>query len=259
MPRPTKCRRICRYPQVLEFRPGEDHQTAEPVILTLDEFEAIRLIDKMGLSQEQCSACLQIARTTAQKIYESARRKIAQALVEGRTLRIEGGDYRICDGRDPRCGLGLCKKRQIEAIYDKPKGEWTMRIAVTYDNGQVFQHFGRTEAFKLYDVENGKVVSCEVVSTNGNGHSALADMLCAMRVDTLICGGIGAGAQMALRGVGVALYGGVTGEADAAVQVFLAGELNYQADIRCDHHDHHHGEGHECGEHGCGGHHCGGH
>ena len=92
-----------------------------------------------------------------------------------------------------------------------------MKIAVTYENGNVFQHFGHTEQFKVYEILQGKIVHTQIVSTNGTGHGALADMLSEQKVDTLICGGIGAGAQIALTNAGIRLYGGVSGNADAAV------------------------------------------
>lgn len=126
-----------------------------------------------------------------------------------------------------------------------------MKIAVTYDNGQVFQHFGHTEYFKVYEVEDGKVVSAAVVDTNGSGHGALAGVLQGLGVDTLICGGIGGGARNALDAAGIAVYGGVSGDADEAVSAFLRDSLNYDPDARCHHHDHNHEEGHTCGNHGC--------
>ncbi len=131
-----------------------------------------------------------------------------------------------------------------------------MKIAVTYENGQVFQHFGHTAQFKLYDVEEGKIVSSQVMDTMGSGHGALAGLLSVMKVDVLICGGIGGGAQAALAQAGIKLFGGVKGNADAAVESFVAGNLIYDPDAKCDHHDHHHGEGHTCGDHGCGSHTC---
>ncbi|MBQ8449221.1 MAG: NifB/NifX family molybdenum-iron cluster-binding protein [Clostridia bacterium] len=135
-----------------------------------------------------------------------------------------------------------------------------MKIAVTYENGEIFQHFGRTEQFKLYEVEGGKVVSSAVVGTNGQGHGALAALLEVAGADVLICGGIGGGAQMALAAAGIKLLGGVSGSCDAAVEALLAGSLEYNPDVRCNHHDHEHGEGgHTCGEHGCGSHKCGEH
>ena len=133
-----------------------------------------------------------------------------------------------------------------------------MRIAVTYQNGMIFQHFGHTEQFKVYEVEDGKIIASQVVDTNGSGHGALAGVLNVLNVDILICGGIGGGAQMALASAGIRLFGGVSGSADAAVEALLSGTLAYQPNIRCNHHDHH-GEGHSCGDHGCGSSHCGHH
>lgn len=99
MSRPAKCRRVCHYPQTLEFLPSQGADGKAPVIMTVDEYETIRLIDREGLSQEQCSVFMQVARTTVQRVYEGARKKLADVLVEGRPLRIEGGDFRLCDGR----------------------------------------------------------------------------------------------------------------------------------------------------------------
>lgn len=127
-----------------------------------------------------------------------------------------------------------------------------MKIAVTYENGEIFQHFGHTAQFKVYEVQKGKIISSEIVDTNGSGHGALAGMLSALNIDALICGGIGGGAQMALAQAGIKLYGGVSGDADAAVQAFVSGNLSYDPEAKCDHHDHYHGEGHTCGEHACG-------
>ena len=130
-----------------------------------------------------------------------------------------------------------------------------MKIAVTYDNGMIFQHFGHTEQFKLYEVEDGVVVSTEVVSTNGNGHGALAGFLTAHDVKVLICGGIGGGAQMALAQAGIQLFGGVVGSADEAVAALLENKLVFNPNVKCNHHGHDHGAGgHSCGSHGCGSH-----
>ena len=132
-----------------------------------------------------------------------------------------------------------------------------MKIAVTYENGQIFQHFGHTEAFKVYEVQDKKIVSATVVSADGFGHGALASFLKNLGANALICGGIGGGAQMALAEAGIKLYGGVSGSCDAAVEALISGNLGYNPDIRCDHHDHEHAEGgqncesHGCGKHGC--------
>ena len=134
-----------------------------------------------------------------------------------------------------------------------------MRIAVTYWQGEIFQHFGHTPQFKVYEVRDGEIVSAEVYDTGSSGHGALAGLLGGMGAQVLICGGIGGGAQMALANAGIQLFGGVSGDADDAVEAFLAGQLAYNPNVRCNHHDHHHGEGHTCGDHGCGSHSCGHH
>ena len=257
VPRPRKYRNVCHFPNSLSFVPAEQQEEKEPVILTVDEYETIRLIDREGLSQEECGERMQVARTTVQLIYAAARKKLADVLVEGRPLRIEGGDFRLCDGSAEGCGQALCFKQRYRNAHEKPKGEQIMRIAVTYENGNIFQHFGHTQTFKVYDVENGKVIASKVVDTNGSGHGALAGVLSALQADVLICGGIGGGAQMALAAAGIKLLGGVTGNADAAVEALLAGNLVYNPNVKCNHHgDHHHGEGHTCGDHGCGSHSC---
>ena len=121
-----------------------------------------------------------------------------------------------------------------------------MKIAVTYDNGEVFQHFGRTESFKIYEVEDNKVVSSEVISSNGTGHGALAGLLAEQGVNVLICGGIGGGAQAALTEAGIDLCAGAQGNVDEVVETYLKGELE-SSGVNCDHH--HHEEGHSCGSH----------
>lgn len=260
MPRPQRCRRICQKPPIDTFYP-ENSQDETPIRLTLDEYEVIRLVDLEQQTHEQCAFQMDISRSTVQEIYESARRKLAACLVYGRTLMISGGNYRICGGQEnENCGSCCRKLAQPAHCPDKQqkqKGLCTMKIAVTYENGQIFQHFGHTEQFKLYEILDGKITHTEVVDTNGSGHGALAGFLMQHGVDTLICGGIGGGAQMALAEAGIRLYGGVSGDADAAVNALLSGGLAYNPDVRCNHHDHEHGEGgHTCGHHGCGSHSC---
>lgn len=129
-----------------------------------------------------------------------------------------------------------------------------MRIAVTHENGEIFQHFGHTAEFKIYEINDNKIARTDVIGTGTSGHGALSGMLAAIGVSVLICGGIGAGAQTALGKVGISIYGGVKGNADKAVEAFLEGKLQYNPDAKCDHHDH--GDDHECGDHGCGEHSC---
>ena len=235
MPRQPRCRCIYGYPDHWSFSP-DDGESLEEVVLALDEYEAVRLIDHENLTQEQCARQMEVSRTTVTAIYDSARKKIADAIVCGKRLVISGGCYRLSP---------VFSAVQIE------KGEHVMRVAVTYEDGEIFQHFGHTAQFKLYDVQDGKIVDERVVDTNGAGHGALAGFLKQVQADVLICGGIGMGAQNARAEAGVKLYGGASGSADEAVKAYLAGNLDYNPDVTCSHHDH--GEGHSCGEHegGC--------
>ena len=169
MPRPFRCRRIEQLPVYRSFSP-DDITATESVQMTVDEFEALRLLDDEGLTQEACASRMNIARTTVTAIYDSARKKVASALVHGKRLLIAGG---CCEYRPVEIDRNIMKK-----------GSNTMRIAVTYENGEVFQHFGHSEQFKLYDVENGKIVGEQV-----GLHPLIA--LMAIVVGTRLFGGIG--------------------------------------------------------------------
>ena len=257
MARAVRCRRISTEPAYDCFVP-EGIGAGEQVTLTLDEYEAIRLIDFEKYTHAQCAKQMDISRTTVTELYESARYKIADCIVNGKALFISGGHYRFCDGTAGFCCGRNCRRADggAEKTPVKMKGEKIMRIAVTYENGQIFQHFGHTEEFKLYDIEDGKITGSQVVSTNGQGHGALAGFLTEAKVDALICGGIGGGAQTALAQMGIKLYGGVSGSADEAVAAYLEGKLDYNPDVHCSHHEHEHSCGeHHCGEdkHGCAG------
>mgnify|MGYP003400599070 CR=1 FL=1 len=134
MPRPRKCRRVCDYPQTLTFLP-EDHKNREQVvILTVDEYETIRLIDKEGLSQEQCGDFMQVARTTVQQIYASARKKLADVLVDGLPLRIEGGDYQLCNGGNRACGCSNCYKQKFNQLC---------QTSVSLSSTKIFNHHSK--------------------------------------------------------------------------------------------------------------------
>ncbi len=237
MPRPKRCRKICGYPDFWSFVP-EGVKDPETLLFMLDEYESIRLIDYEKLTQEECAAAMGVSRATIAGIYESARFKIADAMINGKRLRVTGGTYRI----DAMPASGEINE----------KGEKIMRVAVTYENEMVGQHFGRTEQFKVYDVEDKKVVSSKVIDTEGAGHGALAGFLRAAEVEVLICGGIGMGARNALEEMGIKLLPGADGRADDAVNAYLVGTLVYDPDTECHHHDHEHGEEHDCHHGGCG-------
>lgn len=112
LPRPMKCRRVCCLPDNSSFGPLEMRTGMnERVMMTVDEYEAIRLIDLENFTQEECAKQMNIARTTVQGIYSDARKKLAESLVNGAILRIEGGEYRLCDGNGEACGAGCRRYR----------------------------------------------------------------------------------------------------------------------------------------------------
>ena len=231
MARPTRCRRICLEPAYDKFRP-EGIPINEKVNMTVDEYEVIRLIDLNKCTHEQCAQQMGISRTTVTEIYESARYKLADSVVNGKILSISGGNYRFCDGTDRFCCNRNCKRNgsSTSGRNIQRKGERQMRIGVTYENGEIRQ--------------------TQVVDTNGqgHGHGALSSFLTNAGVEVLICGGIGGSAQTALAAAGIWLFGGVSGNADEAVKNYIAGNLNYNPEVHCTHHEHEH----TCGEHHCG-------
>lgn len=251
MARPVKKKKICSLPAFQEFHCLEAMQDMPLIYMPVEEFETIRLMDYFGMDQKECAEQMGVARTTVQSLYQAARKRLAACLIEGRPLKITGGEYELCEEVEDCChnrhSNSLCPYRK--------KGSNNMKVAVTYDNGQIFQHFGKTSEFKVFTIEENKVISAEVINTNGQGHGALAGLLQQQDIDTLICGGIGAGAQNALATAGITLYGGCNGAADDAVEALLAGKLDYNPAVHCDHHGHHgHGHGgeeHTCGAHGC--------
>ncbi len=240
MPRPSKNKRIGKLPLHTVFTAQGAEKASGALGLLLEEYETLRLIDYLGYTQEACAQRMQVGRATVQALYTSARKKTARFLVEGTTLCIQGGNYELC-----------------QENMDLWKGESLMKLAVTYENGEIFQHFGHTEQFKIYEIEEGKILSSQVVDTKGSGHGALAGFLQDLGVQVLICGGIGGGARNALAEVGISLYPGASGDADSQVASFLAGALAYDPDTVCSHHSHEHGE--SCGGHGQEGGGCGSH
>lgn len=278
MPRPQKAKQVCRLPGCFRFCPDrtDGQKAGHQITLLVEEYETIRLMDYLGMSQEECAAQMGVARATVQSMYADARRKLARFLVEGADLDIGGGSYQLygeagcgsCRRAGCQTGFGpkpeRAEKENLLASMKYERGEViSMKLAVTYENGQVFQHFGHTEQFKVYEVEDGAIKAEQVVDTDGFGHGALAGFLQQLGVSVLICGGIGGGARNALAEAGIQLYPGASGDTDQQVKAFLAGSLAYNPDTVCSHHSHEEGhschgheEGHSCHGHGPEGHSC---
>ena len=236
MPRPHKCRLVSELPDYECFRP-DGIPVNESIVLSCDEYEVIRLVDFEQCTHAMCAKRMGISRTTVTEIYGAARYKLADCLVNGKILEIRGGNYRYVKGKTKPVSVQIEKKERN-----------AMRVAVTYENGQIFQHFGRTETFKLYDLKDDKIIRTSLLDTNGQGHGALASVLKEAKVDVLICGGIGQGARDRLAAAGIQIIGGCSGQADLVMENYRSGKLQDDPEARCGCH-HHEGEhhcGHEC-------------
>lgn len=220
MSRPIKSKKIGKLPAYSYFS-GEKQDLK--INLSLEEYETIRLIDYLGLSQNECAKEMEIGRTSIVALYNNARKKIARFLLEGSCLEINGGHYH----------------------FDNQKGDFNMKIAVTCVNGQVFQHFGHCPSFLICNIENGKITSTEMLDTHEHGCSMLAGYLVQNNVDVVICGGIGGGAKNHITSAGMKLLPGASGDALAQVESYIAGTLNYDPNSECDHHKHE--KNHKCG------------
>ena len=268
MPRPRRCRRVCAEPSIAKFLPQPD-AGSEPVVLHVDEYEVMRIVDLEKRSHEECAAQMEISRTTVTEIYEKARFKVADAIVNGRPLVIAGGHYRICLGENCTDCPGRGRRRHCSAQSTcRRDGDSIMKIAIPFKNDNIYQHFGMAEVFKVYTVEGDKIASTQLVeSAGGHGHAGRLNVLVKNGVDCLICGGIGPGAIQAVADAGIKLYAGNSGSADEAAAQLLAGglanDLQAAQAKSCGHHRHGHGHdeeqgcgcGHKHGE-GCG---CGRH
>ena len=211
------------------------------------------LARQLGVSQAAVSQHLKVLREAGLVTGEKRGYFLHYAVEREALLAVSAALAALARERPAPCaGCGRDRGPGCGAPASAPAEFWevnTMKIAVTYENGQIFQHFGHCGQFKLYDVENGAVVSARVVDAAGSGHGALAGFLQGLGADCLICGGIGGGARNALALANIRLYPGVSGEADKAVADLLAGKLEYDPDTVC---SHHHEGGHDCHSGGCG-------
>ena len=252
MGRGKKERLVC---ECLVCGARHEHRLSGVMELSLDELESIRLVDLEECDQQEAADRMAVSRGTIQRLLANAHRKVAFALLHGLQLgvSVEGlgsaVQARACAVHERPCRYCCAqaqKQRQLRSV--------TMKVAVTCDeNGKVFQHFGHTPAFALFEVVNGAIASEERVETNGTGHGALADFLAERGVERLFCGGIGGGAQAALAEKGIQISGGAAGDARQVVERWLDGSLLLNPNFQCHHHD---GDGHHsCASKGCGGHH----
>ncbi len=233
MPRPSKRRKVCKLPGTKEFRPvGELHDEAI-VTLSVDEFEAVRLIDRQGFSQEECGRYMQVSRTTVQTIYNSARKKIARALVEGMTLRINGGNYRLCDGDEEFCGCGGCARHRNGTTIVSDREEKPMKIAVSVEENKtdVCPFAARSPYFLLYENGTSDIVENPAAQAESGAGIQAAQFLIDNEVTHFIAVRVGGNAAEVFKAAGIPIYTSEHKTAAEDIAALEAGRLEEQKGV----------------------------
>lgn len=225
MPRPRKCRKVCRLPDNSGFLPINGSSDPNPIILTVDEYETIRLIDKVGFSQEQCGEYMKIARTTVQQIYTSARKKLADALVDGHPLRIEGGDYQLCDGKEETCGCGGCMKHRQKMT--QTTGGNTMKIAIPLDENKkdVCVSFGRAPFFLFHENDADEILDNPAAEAQGGAGIKAAQFLVDQGATVLITVRCGQNAADVFQAADIKIYKSESASAQDNIAALKDGKL----------------------------------
>lgn len=228
MSRPRKCRKVCQLPTTREFRPVGELPCKSAVILTVDEYEAIRLIDRQGFSQEECGAYMQVARTTVQAIYNSARKKLADALVDGLSLRIEGGDYRLCDGTEKYCGCGGCRRHRRRCAQIKIKEDGNMKIAIPLDENKqdVCIVLARAPYFLLREDGKDTIIENPAAQAQGGAGIQAAQFLVDQGVNVLVTVRCGQNAADVFKAAGMKIYKSVNKAAADDLTALEEGRLS---------------------------------
>ena len=228
MPRPKKCRKVCQMPATKEFQPIGDTSCKASVILTVDEYEAIRLIDKQGFSQEECSNYMQVASTTVQSIYNSARKKLADALVDGLSIRIEGGDFQLCDGNEDYCGCGGCRRHRRGCVQRNIQEDGKMRIAIPLDENKqdVCIVLARAPYFLLREDGKDTIVENPAAQAHGGAGIHAAQFLVDSGVNVLITVRCGQNAADVFKAAGMKIYKSANKAATDDLTAFEDGKLS---------------------------------
>jgi predicted DNA-binding protein (UPF0251 family)/predicted Fe-Mo cluster-binding NifX family protein len=244
MPRPSKCKVVGFIPFNLCFQP-EVHNLAE-VVLSVEEVEAIRLSDYLEMEQDNAAESMHISRGTFQRIIHAARMKIADALVYGKTIKIEGGNYELSQGYDHR-------KRDIR------KENKIMKIAIATEGTNISGHFGKCDTFTIIEIDSTDIISSDIKSadikskiildTSEHQHGLLPAFLAAHNVNVVISGGMGDGARQKLMENDIEIIVGASGSIDEVIIAYRNGSLKSSEIERT---DHGHSHEHNPGEGGCG-------
>ncbi|MDO4740454.1 MAG: DUF134 domain-containing protein [Eubacteriales bacterium] len=227
MPRPRKCRKVCRMPVIREFHPVGETPCKAFVVMTVDEYEAIRLIDKQGFSQEECSSYMQVARTTVQMIYNAARKKLADALVEGLPLRIEGGEYQLCDGKEEYCGCGGCRRHRRGCMQENSKGDGKMKIAIPLDENRqdVCIVLARAPYFLFREEGSDSIVENPAAQAQGGAGVQVAQFLVDSGVNALVTVRCGQNAADVFKAADMQIYKSANKAAADDLAALERGEL----------------------------------
>lgn len=211
MARPRKFRKVCHFPKTLRFVPKGEYISEDPILLTLEEYETIRLIDKEGRSQEECSVSMKVARTTVQSIYTGARKKIADALVDGRPLEIAGGDYDLCNGRMEYCSRKDCFKKELHCRYEKKNKEY-FRVVIPMKKEEKTEILGEADGFLLVDYLDKKKAGEEWIDIRKKGRASIVDFLHIIETDAILCSRMEENVRQALEEVNILCHSGDIGK-----------------------------------------------
>ena len=228
MPRPRKCRKVCCLPDNDGFVPVRGGEELTPIVLNVDEYESIRLIDREGFSQEQCGEYMRIARTTVQQIYAAARKKLADALVEGLPLRIEGGDFQLCDGNEDYCGCGGCRRHRRGCVQQNIMEDRKMRIAIPLDENKqdVCIVLARAPYFLFWEDGKDTILENPAAQAHGGAGIQAAQFLVDNGVNVLITVRCGQNAADVFKAAGMKIYKSANKAAVDDLTAFEDGKLS---------------------------------
>ena len=225
MPRPRKCRRVCQLPENRGFLPVNPGSRQEPVILNIDEFEALRLIDREGLSQEECGSYMDVARTTVQQIYSAARKKIADALCEGRPLKIEGGDYRLCSQKDSCPGCSGCPRRPVGKTHRKEDGPMKIAIPLDENRQDVCPVLARAPYFLFAEGNQTEILENPAAQSQGGAGLKAAQFLVDQQTDVILTVRCGQNSADVFAAAEIGIYKTKPGSASENLRAFQEGKL----------------------------------
>lgn len=229
MSRPIKPRRVCHLPLFTEFSAMDGNKKVS-VTLTVEEYEIIRLLDYLGFDQERCAKQMQISRGVVQQLYVSARKKIAQSLTEGLSLKIKGGHYALCKDMH-NCYMVDRSKQQDSCKLAKEKNELKILVAEHTDDDD--RDISELQSFHFYDLVGGKIVRQEEILIAVRNELDFVAALKSLDINVVFAFKMGLGYRNKLNEAGIWMFLGVKGKADDIMQAFLHDTLTCDEKINC--------------------------